>query len=155
MDDAAFMCRVEAVHDLAGDRDRLITREWMSCSLPFDTLGERLSLDQLENERVNARMLLQPINRGDVGMIERGERARLALEPSQPIRIGSKDDRQNLQRHIATKLGVVRAIHLAHAADAKDARDAIRAELRASQQRHVRLGEVNYRWCGKLDSRRR
>ena len=61
--------------------------------------------------------------RGDVGMVERGERLRFALEAHQPIGIGPQTLGQDLQRDVAIELGIARAIHLAHAAFADERRD--------------------------------
>ena len=87
--------------------------------MAVNDLGERLSFHQLENQRVNALVLLQPVDGRDIGMIERRQRTRLALEARQPIRVGSKRRRQHLERDVSTQLEIVGAIHLAHTADAK------------------------------------
>ena len=54
-------------------------------------IGQRLALDQLEDQRAHAVGLLEAVDRGDVGMIERREHARLALEARQPIGVGGED----------------------------------------------------------------
>ena len=46
-----------------------------------DPLREILALDQLHDERVRAGRFLEPVDRGDVRMVQRGERLRLAFEP--------------------------------------------------------------------------
>ena len=103
-----------------------------------DHLRQRLTFDEFEDERVYAVMLFQPVNGGDVAMIERGKCPGFALESRQPIGIGSKRGRQDLQGHVSAKLEVVGAVDLAHPADAEEGRDLIRAEVSASRQRHVR-----------------
>ena len=45
-----------------------------------ETIGERRSLDQLEDQRRHAVGFFQPVDRADVRMVERGEQARFARE---------------------------------------------------------------------------
>ena len=52
-------------------------------------------------------------------MVQRGERLRLAFEARQTIRIGGKQLRQDLQRHVAVQARIARAIDLAHPAGAE------------------------------------
>jgi hypothetical protein len=53
------------------------------------------------------------VDRGNVGMVERGEHLRLALEPCEPLGVLCKDLGQDFQRDVAAELGVSRAIDLA------------------------------------------
>jgi hypothetical protein len=76
-------------------------------------------------------------------MIERGQHLRLAAEPYQPIGIVGEPFGKNLQRDVATELGIPRAIHLTHAALAKLRDDFIRPEASAGGQRHG--SEMDYR----------
>ena len=86
MHDAALVRGIERVGNLPGDRQRsAIGMRRRVAAIAVDDLGERLSIDQLQHQRVNAVMLLQPVDGGDVGMIERGQRTRFALEARQPI----------------------------------------------------------------------
>jgi hypothetical protein len=91
----------------------------------------RQSFDQLEDQRMNAVVFLQSVNRGDVRMIECGERPRLAREPGETMGIGSERRWQRLQRDIATEPRIVGAVHLTHSVDAKEVRNAKGTELRA------------------------
>ena len=64
-------------------------------------------------------------------MIQRRQRLRFALEPREPVRIGGKELRQDLDRHVAIELRIAGAIHLAHSARADGLRDFVRAESRS------------------------
>src|SRR5205807_3152800 len=59
---------------------------------------------------------LETVDPADVGMIERGEHPRFALEAREPIRVARKRMRQDLDRDVAPKLRVSSAVDLAHAA---------------------------------------
>ena len=76
MDDPFLMRGVERVGDLPRDRDRLGDRQWPT----RQTIGERRSFDELENQRRDAIGFFQPVNRADVGMIERGHESRFTSE---------------------------------------------------------------------------
>ena len=62
--------------------------------------------------------MLKAVNLGDVGMIQRSERARLASEARQPLRVARELTGQSLDGDVPAELAVVRAIDLAHAAGA-------------------------------------
>jgi hypothetical protein len=89
-----------------------------------DAIGECLTLDELEDERRDDRLIrperrmLVPIDGADARMIERGQRSRLALESREARRVGGERRRQHFDRDVATEPGVACAIDLAHAADA-------------------------------------
>ena len=72
---------------------------------------------------------------GDVRMIQRGERLRLALEPRQAIGIGANGSGRILS-HVATELGVACAVDLAHAARPKGGEDSSRAQACAGGEGH-------------------
>ena len=74
------------------------------------------------------RTVLQAIHVRDVGMIERGQRDGLALEPGQPLGIGGHLRRQNLDRNVAAQLRIERAVDLTHAALSKGRHDLVRAQ---------------------------
>ena len=67
----------------------------------------------------------------DVGMRERGDRLRLALEARARGRIGGQRGRQNLEGDVAIEFGVPRPIDLAHPARADGGEDLVRTEARA------------------------
>src|ERR1700730_11782841 len=69
-------------------------------------------------------------------MIERSQHLRFALEPGKPLRIIRKRFRQDFDGYVTSKLGVVRAVHLAHSARAYGREDFVRAKFGARGDRH-------------------
>lgn len=78
-----------------------------------DSFGERLALDELEDQILCAVNLFQVVDDGDVGMVERREHVCLALEARQPFRVLREGVGQHLNRHVAPEVRVVSAIDLA------------------------------------------
>jgi hypothetical protein len=87
----------------------------------LDPLGERRPLHQLHDQRA----ILDAVDRGDVGMIERGQHLRLAREARHPRRVAGEIFGDQLDRDFASELAVGGAIHLAHGALTELGRDAI------------------------------
>jgi len=116
--DAPFVRRLECVGDLARVIQKLLEPEGGSAAgaRPLDPLGQRLALDELEHQSAHAVAFFDPVDGGDVRMVQRGDHTRLALEAGQPARVGGERARQDLDRHIATEFRVVSAVDLAHAA---------------------------------------
>ena len=71
----------------------------------------------------------ETVNRGDVGMVQGGEQARLALQPGDALRIAGQRRRQHLDGDLSMQPRIERAIHLAHAARIERPEDAVRPEL--------------------------
>ena len=57
---------------------------------PVNPIGKSRPLDQLHDERTGTVGFLDTVNRGDIGMIQRRERTRFAIEPGQALRILSE-----------------------------------------------------------------
>ena len=83
-----------------------------------ERVRERFAVDELENQEANAVRFLEAVYRADVGVVQRREHPRLALEAREAIRIAGERLRQDLDRDVARELGVACAVHLAHAARA-------------------------------------
>ena len=89
----------------------------------FDPLGQRRPLDQLHHQVVGTDI----VNVADVGVIQRGDRANLALEAfAEPL--GG-----NLDGHLAPHARIAGAIHLSHAARADERQDLVGAQTSARQ----------------------
>ncbi len=85
----------------------------------------------------DAAALFEPVDAGDVRMIERRERLRFALEARQPIGVLRERLRQDLDRDVAIELRVARAIDLPHAAFADRRSDLVDAETGAGSEGQV------------------
>ena len=120
MDDALLVRSFERVSYLPCNRERLVQRNWAL----GDPIGQRGAIDELHRQRA----LFEPVNRGDVGMVQRGQELRLALEAGEAIGIRGKQFRQDLQRDVPVQPRIARAIHLAHAAGADEGGDLVSAE---------------------------
>ena len=119
--DAALVGVLEPRRDLPGDRQRLVHRQ----SAPRQPLREVLALDQLEREREDSVRLLEPVDRADPRMVERGEDLRLAAEPGQALRLVGDLGREHLERDVAPELQVAGAEHLSHPARADRLEDLV------------------------------
>ena len=64
-------------------------------------MGQVLAVDQLHDEGVQPALLFEPVNVRDVRMVQRGERAGLALESREAVRIGREELRQDLDGDVA------------------------------------------------------
>ena len=72
-----------------------------------------------------------------MGMVQRGDRARFALEPLPANRVARELRGQDLDRDVAHETRVVGAIDLAHAATAQRLDDLIGTEPGSFRERHV------------------
>src|SRR4030095_13587464 len=127
MNDPLLVRRVQCFRDLLGNRWGLVERDR---SL-FSTGRKRWSLDQLHYEGLEAVALFEAVNLADVGMVQRGERAGLALEAGQTFAIVCERLPQDFNGDVALELRVPGAVHLAHAAHANLSGHFIRAETGA------------------------
>ncbi len=75
--------------------------------------------------------LADVVDAADVRMVQRRDRAGLALEARTPIGIAGQFARQHLDRHRAIEARVARAVDLPHSAGAQRADDFVRAEPRS------------------------
>ena len=92
---------------------------------------ECLSPEQFHHDERLAVVIADFVNRADVGMIQRGGGTGLLFESRNPERIVTKRIRENLDRHLASKLPILRSIHLAHAAFSEGREDFIVSQRRA------------------------
>ena len=133
MDDPLLMRRFERVRDLFRDRQRFVDRDRPA----RDALRQILAFDELHREGHEAPAFFEPVDRGDVRMIEGREHFRLALEPREPIDISGERRRQDLDRDLAFQLRVRRSKHLAHPAFANLGRDFVDTDTSAKDKGQV------------------
>src|SRR4051812_15179585 len=110
MNDALLVSGGERLGNLPRDGQRFGQRQWAS----RDPIRQRGALDELHHERVRVAGVFKAVDGGDVRVIDRGEQLRLAVESGQLQRVGGAECRQHLDRDVAAKLRVPRAIDLAH-----------------------------------------
>ena len=115
MDDAFVVRGFERVSNLMGDAQDVIDRHRPA----LQALGERLPLDEFHDQEVLLRDHFHAEERGDVRVVECGERFGFALEARDALWIEREGLRKNLDGDFASELGVAGAVHLAHAAGAE------------------------------------
>jgi hypothetical protein len=100
------VCRSERVGDLRPNRERFLERY---CATR-DPLRQILALDQLHDQRMQAslpgarrRGPFEPVDSGDVGMIERGQRLRFAFESRGAFGVRSEHLGQHLDGDLAAE----------------------------------------------------
>jgi hypothetical protein len=84
VNDAVFVSGFECKRDLSRDREDLVERKTGTGFL--EALLQRRAFHQFQDETTDGLGIRQPVNRRDVRMIERGKRARLAIEACQVLR---------------------------------------------------------------------
>lgn len=122
----------ECMGNLSCYVERLSHWKWPA----LDAVGQRRTIDVLQDQGQNAADFLESIHLRNLGMIERGQYLRFALEPREPFGIGRERLSQHLQRHVAIELPVARTIHLAHPAGSERRNDLERAQASTDDQRH-------------------
>ena len=122
----------EATGDLNPVLKRLIERQ-RSLRQP---LRERLPLEVLHHQEVDAVLCANVVEHADVWVIERRDRARLLLEPAPALGIRGGALRQHLDGNGAAQAGVDGPVNLAHAARADGGLDFVGPEPNAGGQCH-------------------
>ena len=140
MNDALVVGVLERLRDLPRDLERLVDGNGTA----GEPLLQILALDQLEREEGLAARLLEPVDRGDVGMVERREHVRLALEAGEPLRVPRDFRGQDLDRDVAVQVRVSRAIDLAHPAGAERRGDPVVGEALANHQSGAIFSTYNH-----------
>ncbi len=141
MDDPAVVRRLQPLGDLQRDLQRLVEGQRSRLEL----LRQRLPLGQLHDQEVHAVVVLDLVDAGDVGVVQRGQRLGLALEARQPLGRGGHRFGQHLQRDLAVELGVHGAIDRAHTSLTELRLDGEVQQLAAGFDSHASLLGVN-RW---------
>ena len=119
--------RFERLRDLLGDGQGFIDRDRAT----RDALRQIVALDEFHHEGAARRRLLESVDRGDVGMIQRRERLRLRVRSAPGVRVRGERVRQDLDRDLAAQRRVRRSVHLPHPAFADRRGDVVDAEARA------------------------
>jgi hypothetical protein len=124
VDDPVLVRGLERLGDLPRYRERLVQRN----DARRDSLGECRPLHQLHDERISGIRVLDAVDVRDVGVVQRGEHLRLALEAGESLWIGRDGVGQHLQRDVASQLRIFSAVDLAHSTFAQLGDDLVVAE---------------------------
>src|SRR5690606_21607868 len=116
MHDPMLVGRVERCGDLLRDSQHFGQRDRRA----RDPLGQCLAFYELEDERMCISQRLDPVQRGDVRVVERGEHLRFTLEAREAVPIALEALGQDFERHVTAQPRVVRTKYLAHAARAEE-----------------------------------
>ena len=81
MDDALLVRRGEGLGNLPRQGHGLVQRQRPA----GDAVGQRLALDEFEDQRMRLAAVLEAIDRADVRMVERGQHLRFAAEAGEPL----------------------------------------------------------------------
>ena len=116
----------QPVEDLLHHRELVLER----AQLPLrEQLAQVLALEQLHGHVGHAALLAEVVDRDDVGVVELGRGAGLALEALAGALVLAQLAEHDLDRHVAPEHGVVGAEDLAHGARADLPDDGVLADL--------------------------
>ena len=109
----------------------------MRSAFARDSIGERLPFQILHDEEVDRVLTTDVVERADVRMIQRRDRARFTVEALATLRVASPRLRQDLDRHRAIQARGARPIYFPHAAPTKGRLNLIWAETGAWTEGHA------------------
>ena len=133
MDNALAVRDRECIGDGDPDLENLAERHGTFTN----TLGQGLAFEKLHDEVVGAGVRADVVEMADVGMIERGDGAGLALHALLEFgRVGEMCS-ENFNGYDAIEPSVAGAVDLAHAARSERRLNFIWSKFRAGSQRHV------------------
>jgi hypothetical protein len=140
VNDAVRVRLVERIRDRHGVAQRFVDRHRAA----RDPLRQVLAVEELHDEELAPFVVADVVERADVGMLERGDRARLAVEALAELRVGGKGRRQDLDGDGAIEPGVARAVDLPHAAGADGIADFVWTETRPGGKAHERRADSTF-----------
>ena len=120
------MRRLQCFADLLRNLERFIDRQRTSRSM---TVGQRFSLDEFHDEELPFAGFFQSVNGCDVGVIQRRQHARFALESRHAFAVVTEGFGKKLDGDTAAQLGVGGLIDVAHAARTQMAGDLVMCEF--------------------------
>ena len=115
MNDPPLMSGLQRHRDLPRNRQRLLHPN----GAPREAIRQCGTFHQLEHQRVHAVRFFQAMDARDIGVIERGQHLRFALEALHSVAGEGERSREHFERNIAVELDIVRTINFAHAAAAQ------------------------------------
>ena len=124
MNNSFIVSGLKPLGHLLGDVERIFQVE----RTVFQLLTERFTLDILQDQETSVACPIKPVNRGDVGMVQRRKQLSLALEPGDPLHITGHLIGQHLDGHLTVEVGIFSAIDLTHPPRAQRSEDFVRTE---------------------------
>ena len=94
----------------------------------FQELRQRLAIHQLQDEKLPVVHLLEAVDGGDVGVVERCQQPRFALETGQAFRVLGIAGREDLDGDLPVQARIPGAVDLAHAPGPEGSDDLVAAE---------------------------
>src|SRR5579864_9514343 len=132
MDDAMFVRVLQGGCNLQSHAQGVVGGDGAA----LEAVRQSLPLDQFHDQRPRVSRVFQAINGGNIGMVQRGEDLRFALETSHAVGVRGERLRQDLDGHVPVEIGVAGAVDLPHASAAQQVRDSVRPQPRALSQFH-------------------
>ena len=130
VNDACRVRRVQRVRDFDGVAEDLVDRERAFAQ----AAGERFAFQIFHHEETGAVLVPNVVEDADVRMIQRRNRARLAVKALAPVGIARQIRRQHFDRDGAFEPRVPRSIHFAHAPGSDRGKDFVGADACAGLQ---------------------
>jgi hypothetical protein len=96
---------------------------------PFESGGQRLTFQELEDEVVDAVLVTNVVQRADVGMVQVGNDSGLALKALAPFGVGGEFRRRHLDGHGPVQARVPGAVDLPHASRTEGSEDFVGSEF--------------------------
>jgi hypothetical protein len=115
VDHSLFVSRLKPLGYLPADARSFVDRQ-----RPFaDFLCQRLAFNKLHHNEASSLGLFQPMDRGNVGMIERRQELGLALEAGHSLRITGECIGEEFERSLASQIEIFGHVDFPHATLAK------------------------------------
>ena len=115
MNDTSLMSGLQRHRDLPRNRQRLLDPN----GAPREPIRQCRAFHQLQHQCVHTVRFFQAMDACDIGVIERGQHLRFALEALHSVAGEGERSREHFERNIAVELDIVRTINFAHAAAAQ------------------------------------
>ncbi len=132
MHDSRAVCGGKRVRDLRAEAQRLFRRQRSAAQ----AVGQRIAVEILHDEILDALLRAHIVQRADVRMGERRDRPRLALEALAHLGVRGEMPRENLDRHRPVEARVLGFVDLAHPPGADGRENLVRPELRSGGKSH-------------------
>jgi hypothetical protein len=97
----------------------------------LEPTAQRLAFQKLEDDAVDTLVGVDVVDGKDVGVVEGGEGAGLALEAAQPLGVGGGVLGEDLEGDLAAEAGVAGPVDFPHAPGAEGCEDLVRADAAA------------------------